>query len=177
MPKEINLRSYVRDLLKPGFVQQVENSVGPGTADTYFALGRCSGWIELKVAREFPKRENTPVFKSLNRGLELEQEAWLYQCARNGGNSWIFAKIVTWYVLVPGYYSHFFNSMTLEEFRRYEILPGDLRGVIVSYAVGEIDDTRTSCTGRSPPPCSVWYEEGLYDFRLMAEERHLIEGN
>ena len=167
---EINLRHTVRDLLKPGLVQQIENAVGPGTPDTFFAIEGIMGWLELKVARKLPAKDTTAVFKSLNRGLELEQEAWLYQAARfGGGKSWVLARLPGFKVLVPGILAHEFNLMTLKNFERWKIELCDLRATIRFYATEGTVDTRTFGKGKRLHPRSVWYMQDLREFHPTAE--------
>lgn len=166
---EIDFRHRIRDRLKPGFVQQVENAVGPGTPDTYYAFEGVSGWLELKFGREIPKRDTTAVFKSLNRGLELEQESWIYQCARNGGNAWVLAQIVDRYFLVHGMIAHDFNVMTYPQFERYELDLKHLKAIVKSYAVAGTGDNHASWKCEPPHPHSLWYSQVRYAFRPSAE--------
>ena len=124
---EQNLRHRVRDCLKPGFVLQVENSVGYGTPDTHYCFEGISGWLELKFGENIPARHATPVFKSLNRGLEVEQEAMNYKYAQNGGKNSILAQIGKCCYIVPGIRAYEFNTYTMEEFQQYLILLKNLR--------------------------------------------------
>jgi hypothetical protein len=172
---EINLRHEIRDLLKPGLIQQVENVVGPGTPDTYYSFERVSGWIELKVAREVPKRSGTAVFKSLNRGLEVEQEAWLYQAYRHGNNAFVLCQLATRYFMLPGFLSYSFNKMHYSQFDRFELRKKDLRAILISYAAGETIDTRSACTSLPQLSGSVWYAPDLCDFRQEAAEIYSAE--
>ncbi len=116
------LRGKVRDALKPGLVQQVENMIGKGTPDTYASVKGWHGWLELKYADKLPARDSTAVFKSLNRGLEVEQEAWAFKSWQYApGSAWILAQIGNGYYLVPGKASYSVNEMTLSQFEVYRI--------------------------------------------------------
>ena len=174
---EINFRHKVRDILKPAFVLQVENVVGTGTPDTYYAFDNQSGWLELKIAATIPARPGTVVFKSLNRGLELEQEATLYEIARHGGNSWALAKIVNKCYLVPGMIAHDFNVMTMPDFQKFEINLCDLRAVLKSYASVRTIYNHNPYKAGSFLEYSLWYEPRKYVFRPRAEGIFCREGN
>jgi hypothetical protein len=77
--------------------------------------------MEGKYARSLPATPLTAVFASINRGLTVEQENWLYDHARQGGLCWIFARVVDSYVLVPGIRALDFNAMTWSQFDPYRI--------------------------------------------------------
>lgn len=114
---EKNLRHAVRDALKPAFVTQVENAVAMGTPDTFAAYDERAFWLELKFGEVIPARASTPVFKSLNRGLTVEQEATLFQMWQHyPGLSWILARIGKQFYVVEGNLSYAFNEMTLAQF-------------------------------------------------------------
>jgi AraC-like DNA-binding protein len=129
---EKNLRGRVRDALKPGLIQQIENMVGNGVPDTYYAVKGVQGWLELKYAENIPARASTAVFRSLNRGLDVEQEAWIFKCAQHGGVAHVYAQIGKRCYLVPGHLAYQFNAMTHEEFQEFYVEQKDLREALVS---------------------------------------------
>jgi len=131
MMSEKNLRHRVRDALKPGFVQQIENIVGEGVPDTHYCIEGNIGWIELKYAENLPVRATTAVFKSLNRGLDVEQEAWIFKYVQHGGNAFILPQIGRRYYLVPGKLAYEFNTMTLSQFDHYRIELKQVRGLLL----------------------------------------------
>lgn len=159
----------VRDALKPGLIQQVENTIAPGTPDTYYACGGISGWLELKVANHIPARGTTSVFKSLNRGMELEQEAWIYQCARNGGNANGLVRILNRDFLVPGMVIHSFNTMSYPEFLQFEVELKDLKAILKFYATATTGDNHAPDTTLPLRQYSIWYDQVRHDFRPSAE--------
>lgn len=115
------LRDDLHVQMRPCFWQRIENSTCGGIPDIYFGISGIFGWVEGKYARVIPTNPLTPVFKSLNRGLEVEQENWLYDHARNKGLCWIFARIRKDYILVPGIRALDFNNMTLSQFDPYRV--------------------------------------------------------
>lgn len=129
---EKNLRGRVRDLLKPGFVQQIENIVGAGVPDTHYAVQGRIGWLELKYAENVPARAGTAVFKSLNRGLDVEQEAWIFKYAQHGGIVHVLAQVGKRYYLVPGHLAYTFNTMVCEEFEEFALRLPDLRATLIT---------------------------------------------
>ena len=132
---EKNLRGKVRDALKPGFVQQIENLVGLGVPDTHYVVEGKSGWLELKFAENIPARASTAVFKSLNRGLDIEQEAWIFKYAQHGGIVHMLPQIGKRCFIVPGYLAYQFNTMTCEEFEPYACELKNVRAYLASCAV------------------------------------------
>ena len=132
---EKNLRHAVRDALKPGFVLQVENAMQSGTPDTYVGLIEWRGWLELKYAREIPARATTGVFTSLNRGLEVAQEATLFKMWQHSpGSAWVYVRIEKDCYLVPGEQSYEFNAFTLSDFQKFSCALNFLRGRLVDYS-------------------------------------------
>jgi len=117
---EKTLRHSVRDILKPGFVLQVENAMATGTPDTYVGLQEWHGWLELKFGTEVPARPTTGVFTSLNRGLEVEQEATLFKMWQHSpGSAWVYARLNKDCFLVPGNRAYDFNAFTLAELQPF----------------------------------------------------------
>lgn len=118
---EADVLKDLHAVIKPCFWRRIENQAGAGDPDVHFVIDGISGWLEGKYAREIPKNLLTPVFKSLNRGLDTEQENWLYDYCRQGGLAWVFARIGKDYILVPGIRALDFNSMTLSQFDMYRV--------------------------------------------------------
>lgn len=130
---EKNLRHAVRDALKPAFVLQVENGVVMGTPDTYACFEGRGFWVELKFAEVIPARASTSLFKSLNRGLTVEQEAVLFKMWQYAPRSaWVLLRIGKAHYLVPGYLSYNIVDFTLAEFAPYELKLSDLRSTLLT---------------------------------------------
>ena len=122
MPKsEADVLRDAHDQMRPCFWRRVENQTGSGDPDVHFGIDGTFGWIEGKYARVLPANPLTPVFKSLNRGLDVDQENWLYDYARQGGLCWIFARVTEHYILVPGKMALEFNNMIWSRFDPYRI--------------------------------------------------------
>tara|TARA_R110000772_G_scaffold251753_1_gene366829 strand:- start:481 stop:864 length:384 start_codon:yes stop_codon:yes gene_type:complete len=75
--------------------KSVENSVGPGTPDVNFI----GGWIELKWARAWPKRETTPL--RLDH-FTIQQRRWLSQRRKKGGRAFVLLKVAREWFLFDG---------------------------------------------------------------------------
>jgi hypothetical protein len=56
-------RTIQKNMIDRWEADRVENPANPGTPDVYFTLKQTGtmGWIELKYAHEWPKRETTPL--------------------------------------------------------------------------------------------------------------------
>lgn len=65
---------------------RVENTVGSGTPDVNYT----EGWIELKFAKYWPKREATPL--RLDHFVP-EQRAWLTKRRKAGGKAFVLLKV------------------------------------------------------------------------------------
>lgn len=126
--------------MRPCYWLRIENQTGAGVPDVHFGINGVFGWIEGKYARVMPANPLTPVFKSLNRGLDVEQENWLYDYARQGGLCWVFARVVDKYVLVPGIRAIEFNSWCWSQFDPYRI---------------ELDMLRIHLVNRPPAACAA----------------------
>jgi hypothetical protein len=87
------------------FAQRVENEVGRDTPDVWFALYKLravSGWIELKVLTDLPKRPGTPLrLPKWTSG----QRNWAVSAHRHG--AWCFLGLQVLerqeFYLIPGH--------------------------------------------------------------------------
>lgn len=96
MAAEHNLWLSVRPALQEAgfFVQRIETTTALGVPDVW--LGWQDGgyaWLELKAARAWPAREQTPVFG--RDGLRPEQENWLLAAHRAGVRAFVLAGVGT----------------------------------------------------------------------------------
>lgn len=106
MSAEKNLWGWL-DLRLGGhwFAQRVENEVGRDTPDVWFALYKLravSGWIELKVLHDLPKRPGTPLrLPKWTAG----QRNWAVSAHRHG--AWCFLGLQVLerqeFYLIPGH--------------------------------------------------------------------------
>jgi hypothetical protein len=108
------------------FWQSIETSTNPGMPDGYYCYQGRSGWLELKHLKEIPKRANTPLFKSLNHGLRVEQVVWFEVSLAHGVRVDILCKFERRMFLVPGFMAEQFNSMTWDWLQQYEVTKEDL---------------------------------------------------
>lgn len=81
--------------LKPLDAVSVENPAYPGTPDVNFV----EGWIELKWARRWPEREDTP-FRVEH--FTQQQKVWLVRRWRKGGNVWLLLQVGKEWMLFDG---------------------------------------------------------------------------
>jgi len=96
-------------------VQSHEDSLSMGIPDLSYGSGGVNGWIELKRAREYPKKNSTPIkFKHFT----ASQVNWLSKRGKAGGFCWIFIQVSTEYYLFPFSKGRALRAgMTKEEFR------------------------------------------------------------
>lgn len=118
---------------------QVENGIANGTPDTYASVmlgsAHWRGWLELKYGENVPAKASTGVFKSVNRGLSVEQEATLFKMWQHGvGSAYVLARVVKSVYLVPGRLAFEFNAMTVDDLAFWEIDLSELRMRLVSSA-------------------------------------------
>lgn len=132
MSNENDVLRHVHNFMRPCFWYRIENSTGSGVPDVHFGINRIFGWIEGKYARVLPANPTTAVFKSLNRGLEVDQENWLYDYARQGGLCWVMARVLEAYILVPGIRALEFNSFTWPQLDPYRIQLDMIRMYLVT---------------------------------------------
>jgi len=87
---EQGMRKKVVQALKPLDAISVENSCGPGTPDVNYV----DGWLELKWARTWPKKPETPLrLEHFTR----QQRLWLIRRWKAGGRAFVLLKVgVEW---------------------------------------------------------------------------------
>ena len=91
------MRQTVVKMVKPFGIDpvSVENSVGPGTPD----LNYLDGWLELKWARDWPKRDSTPLRMP---HFTIQQRRWLARRQRAGGRAFVLLKVAREWLLFDG---------------------------------------------------------------------------
>ena len=78
---------------------RIENPVGPGTPDVFYALkdnGRM-GWIELKHVHEWPKRPTTPLKIP---HFTADQRTWIKRYGSIGAQVHVFLQVDREYFLL-----------------------------------------------------------------------------
>lgn len=110
----VRFRDRTKEVLR---LQRLENAVGAGVPDVFYAFrdGAGSGFVELKHAKDYPKRQTTQVFG--RGGLRAEQIQWCYSFATSGVVVWILAQVGDDVFLVHGSKAREFNSFTEEDLR------------------------------------------------------------
>lgn len=107
MSESLFWRNYVKRYLSSfGVLKRIENLIEIGMPDVVYCLRSTlgdgpavSGWIELKYAHEWPKRESTEFrFPHLTK----EQVLWLEEWSRIGGKACVMARVGRDFFLVPG---------------------------------------------------------------------------
>lgn len=94
-------------------VVRVENGAVAGTPDVNLCVEGKEWWIELKYARQEPKRSSTPLLGSAHR-LSAVQSAWMQARRHAQGNVAVFIgtpqrRILTQHTFIP------LNAMTVAE--------------------------------------------------------------
>lgn len=85
--KEAAFRRRVNQLLADLSAFHVENPTWPGTPD----VSCTGGWIELKVLRDWPKRNPNGLVRVPH--FTQQQRLWHARWKRHGGTSWVLIVI------------------------------------------------------------------------------------
>ena len=80
--------------LKKDF-KRIENNVSSGTPDVNYCIEGKEGWIELKHAKEWPKRGGPLKL----RHFTSEQRLWIRTRQKAGGNAYVLLKVEKDYFL------------------------------------------------------------------------------
>ena len=101
---EANTWKYLKTCIGPQWeAQRHENLTGSGVADVSFSLKhqnfRGNGWIELKYADAWPRREATIL---RIRHFTDEQRRWLYKRYERGGGAYVFIQVGREFMLFTG---------------------------------------------------------------------------
>ena len=83
----------LRDLRKD--FKRIENNVSSGTPDVNYCIEGEEGWIELKHAKEWPKRGGPLKL----RHFTPEQRLWIYTRQKAGGKAFVLLKVARDYFL------------------------------------------------------------------------------
>jgi hypothetical protein len=135
MSVESGLRRKVAGWMRENgfFVQPIETgAIVEGVPDLWYQIGRtlgyakASGWLELKLVKEMPKKTTTSVFKSLNHPLSNEQCNWIDMCRAHGGRADILVGFGREYFFVPGSFASVFNEFTEAELRAHTVTREEL---------------------------------------------------
>ena len=70
-------------------INRVENMLVPGMPDVNICIDGVESWIEIKTPTE-PKRPTTPLFRSRNHPLSIEQVNWFKEQVGAGGRCWLY---------------------------------------------------------------------------------------
>ncbi len=95
MSSERALATKVVKILKPLDAMRVENPCLPGTPDVNYN----NGWIELKQADKWPKREETPLRVP---HFSPQQKIWLQRRTEKGGICFVLIQVERDYILLAG---------------------------------------------------------------------------
>lgn len=132
MGRESGLRQKVGKLLREHgfFVQTIESgTTSEGIPDLYYANEGNTGWMELKKVQEWPKRQTTSVFRSLNHPLSIYQANWISLARRAGVVVHVLVGYGPQYFLVPGEFAEDadrFNDMTEGDLKKYAVTREEL---------------------------------------------------
>lgn len=112
-------------------VVRVENGVVAGTPDVNLCVEGKEWWIELKYARQEPKRSSTPLLGSAHR-LSAVQSAWMQSRRHAQGNVAVFIgtpqrRILTQHTFIP------LNAMTVAELELSALWVAGTRVSAVEY--------------------------------------------
>lgn len=92
---ESDMRSRVTSVLRPLHAVAVENPVRPGTPDVNYV----EGWLELKWARNWPKRVDSPLVLD---HWTPEQRIFFIERVNAGGKIHLLLQVQTqWFLLPP----------------------------------------------------------------------------
>jgi hypothetical protein len=83
----------LRDLRKD--FKRIENNVSSGTPDVNYCIEGEEGWIELKHAKEWPKRGGPLKLKHFTP----EQRLWIHTRQKAGGKAFVLLKVAKDYFL------------------------------------------------------------------------------
>ena len=98
----------------PIHMQRIEDLTKAGVPDVYAICKGRSTWLELKAARAYPKRNDTPVLGA--RGLLQEQKNWHLTHSANGGSVCTLIGVGSYdYYLIGGAASDLVNGWCATE--------------------------------------------------------------
>lgn len=99
--------------IRNAHVVRVENPADPGTPDVNWCMDGIEGWVELKQAKNWPKKKDT----DLNiKHFSTKQKVWLTKRSFSGGRIHLLLKVSTDWLLFKGIdAAKHLNSSTKEE--------------------------------------------------------------
>lgn len=122
VPTEVAFSSMIRDAAKECLTtykfSRVENGVENGMPDIYGIFNPSRPvWVELKTARE-PKNSDSLLFGTRARGLDVEQENWIWSNYLAGGSSYVAICTDMRVIVIDDFYVLEVNKSTVPELIR-----------------------------------------------------------
>lgn len=110
MSSEVNFRKWVIKSLKLLDAVAVENPARAGTPDVNYV----EGWIELKVERRWPVKDDTPL--RLKKYTD-QQKTWLRRRWSKGGNCFLLLQVGREILLFRGEDAHHIGTLPRAQLR------------------------------------------------------------